>query len=101
MTVHEDPHLGASWSYDSSTRELVTFDTPAIAAQKAEFIKAQGLGGAMFWELSGDHKPETGRSLVGIVAQTMGKRDERDNHLHYPGSRFENLRMGMKGAAVS
>jgi chitinase len=31
-----DPNLTASWSYDGTKREFVTYDTPEAAAAKAE-----------------------------------------------------------------
>jgi chitinase len=47
---HEDS--GAAWLYDGTT--FWTFDDPPIMAAKAEYARENGLGGIMFWELSGD-----------------------------------------------
>ncbi|KAJ6258187.1 hypothetical protein Dda_7106 [Drechslerella dactyloides] len=44
----------ASWSYDSSLQEMISYDTPNVARQKAGYIIDHGYGGAMWWETSGD-----------------------------------------------
>lgn len=74
--IGEDLGRGAGWSYDtcvashedmfaaigvmltpngndvqSAKREWISFDTPNVGATKARYIRDQGLGGAMFWEL--------------------------------------------------
>lgn len=43
-----DAEAGASYSYDAGKRKLITYDTVDMAKQKAEWIKNQGLGGAMW-----------------------------------------------------
>ena len=40
-----------SYSYDSSTKELVSYDDPHIVQLKAQYIVSQGLAGSMFWEV--------------------------------------------------
>lgn len=44
----------ASYCYNSKSRLLISYDTPEIARKKGEYIKSKGLGGGMWWELSGD-----------------------------------------------
>lgn len=44
----------ASYCYDSGSRFFISYDTPEIARKKGEYIKSKGLGGGMWWELSGD-----------------------------------------------
>lgn len=41
----------ASFRSLRSKREFTSFDTPNVAATKAHYIRDQGLGGAMYWEL--------------------------------------------------
>ncbi len=45
-----DSVAGASYSYDSSASELISYDTPDIVRTKVQYIQSKGLGGAMFWE---------------------------------------------------
>ncbi|KAG2213025.1 hypothetical protein INT47_011174 [Mucor saturninus] len=89
---HFDEELGASWSYDENKREFVTYDSPAVAQLKCDYIKERQLGGAMFWELSADAVSDD-RSLLETVYQNLGSRLNTDeNHLVYPHSSFDNVR---------
>ncbi|KAG8781947.1 hypothetical protein FRC12_021384 [Ceratobasidium sp. 428] len=92
-TVTENSALGSSYSYDSSKKELVSYDTPNIIRQKAAYIKSKGLAGGMFWELSSD---KTGAdNLVAISAAGIGALDSTPNHLYYPYSQFDNIKNNM------
>jgi len=53
-------------------------------------VNVNGLGGLMYWELSGDKVGEGG--IVPLVARKLGRLDSRPNHVHYPGSKWENIR---------
>ncbi|KIJ19268.1 chitinase [Paxillus involutus ATCC 200175] len=103
----DDQKFVASWSYDYQKREMVSFDNEHVGAVKGRWIGEQGLGGSMFWELSGDkgrHRegteggpgkdPVPGRSLVNIVKEAMGPLDQSPNWLWYERSQFDNLRNG-------
>ncbi|KAI9637383.1 glycoside hydrolase superfamily [Dioszegia hungarica] len=92
-----DQRIGASYSYDPQKRLLITYDTQQISLQKTAYIDQQGLGGAMWWELSGDPPEETGRNLVRTVKEAIGGLEWRENELRYPGSKYDNLRNGMSG----
>lgn len=50
--VHTDRTAKATWLYDGST--FWSVDTPEMLIEKMAYVKAQGLGGAFFWEFSGD-----------------------------------------------
>ncbi|KAA8894481.1 glycoside hydrolase superfamily [Sphaerosporella brunnea] len=92
-----DPHMVASYSYNPTTRKMVSYDTPTIAAQKAAYIRAQNLGGGMWWELSGDQPITSPRSLVnGTVAYLGGVKylDQDLNTISYPQSKYDNMRAG-------
>lgn len=89
-----------------SSGQLISYDTPAIATQKAQYINQMGLGGAMWWELDADADESTGRNLVRTVREQLGQLEYRENELQYPGSsrcvittkltkEYDNLRSGM------
>lgn len=84
---------GAMTSYDSKTKEMVSMDGDWSAKLKVNFLKKYGLGGAFFWEASGD---KTGSSsLVTVTKKALGSLDDTNNQLAYPSSRFQNMRNGM------
>jgi chitinase len=64
---------------------LITYDTPQIAIQKAQYIAQNNLGGGMWWELDAD-KPRGQGSLVEAVRAQWGDLEWRENELDYPGS---------------
>lgn len=79
---------------------MVSYDTPQIAAQKVDYIKKTGLGGAMWWETSGDHASGQGESLINVVVQGLGGFEGKNmehtaNVLEYPESKYNNLKAGM------
>lgn len=97
--TYRDQDAIASWSYDPQKREMVSFDNEDVADWKGQYIKNQGLGGSMFWELSGDKgspregmetgpgkDPQSGRSLVTIVKDAMGGLESSQNWLIYDNS---------------
>lgn len=43
---------GTMWKFNGST--FWSYDDPVAMAEKMNYLKSQGLGGVMFWELSGD-----------------------------------------------
>jgi chitinase len=47
------------WLYNAQTGIMITYDDPQSLAIKTDLIKARGLGGVMFWELSGDDAQST------------------------------------------
>jgi chitinase len=108
--ILRDGHAMASWTYDYGRREMISFDDETVGCWKGEYIAREGLGGSMFWELSGDkggapregmeggHGKEArpGQSVVRVVKEAMGVLDAQPNWLQYEGSKFENLRNGMR-----
>ncbi|KAK3393620.1 glycoside hydrolase family 18 protein [Podospora didyma] len=86
----------ASYSYDPNGKELISYDTVTSALIKAQYLVKRGLGGAVFWEASGDKSGAS--SLVGTLATQMGTLDPSQNLLSYPASQYDNIRAGMPGA---
>ncbi|PTB67173.1 glycoside hydrolase family 18 protein [Trichoderma citrinoviride] len=80
----------AAYSYDNATRELVTYDNMETTTLKAEYLVDKGLGGAVFWEASGDRQGD--ESLVRAVARKMRHLDNSMNMLSYPQSHYSNIR---------
>jgi len=61
-----DRESGASWSYDQEKRLMVSYDSCGMAQIKAGYVKKERLGGAMWWESSGDK--QGAESLIGKVS---------------------------------
>lgn len=62
--MYQDHQALAAWSYDPQKGEMITFDDEPTALAKAAWIVDRGLGGAMYWELSGT-------SHVGVAAPSQ------------------------------
>lgn len=94
-TVNYIDSIVASYSYDSSQRMMVSYDTPQVAQKKAQYIQSKGLGGGMWWESSSD---KTGSdSLISTVVNSfggVGALDASQNQLSYPASSYANLKAG-------
>lgn len=58
-----DAQAHAHWKYDGSS--FWSYDDPALVTEKMNYVKTQGLGGAFFWEFSGDYQGE--------LLKTMGQ----------------------------
>ena len=51
-TDYYNAAIGAAWRYDGT--QWWSYDNPRSIAAKADYIVAKGLGGGMWWELSGN-----------------------------------------------
>ncbi|KAF7377724.1 hypothetical protein MSAN_00195400 [Mycena sanguinolenta] len=91
--VFENTTDVSSYSYNSATKELVSYDTPDIVKLKAQYTNANGLAGSMFWDLSTDKVGAD--SLVGVSAGVLGSLDTTLNHINYPNSEWDNIRNNM------
>ena len=97
-TVVERPEFGASYSYDPVNKYMISYDTPQIASQKAAWVRETRLGGTFWWEISMDKSGSD--SLVDATVAVfggVGGLEKSVNHLAYPLSPYENLRLGMPG----
>ncbi|KAG4270415.1 chitinase 1, partial [Fusarium proliferatum] len=90
-----DQKAEGSYSYDSETRELISFDIPLTVKKKVGYIKERALGGSMFWEASGDRSGSC--SLIGTSHRALGPLDSTKNWLYYPTSRYDNIRESRQG----
>jgi chitinase len=51
---HWEPTAAQPWLYDADERVMISYDDPESIAAKTAYACELGLGGVMFWELSGD-----------------------------------------------
>ena len=65
---HTHPAAQAFWIYHPTSGIFWSFDDPASITNKMNYVKSKELGGAMFWELSGDDS--TG-SLIQAIHDTL------------------------------
>lgn len=95
--VYYDDESVASWTYDASTKTMVSFDSPKVTGEKLKYIEKLKLGGAMWWEASGDKTGNTTeqKSLVKLAVDGMPQLDMSQNILDYPESQYLNLKNGM------
>lgn len=54
MTRYWDENAKVPWLYNEETGLMITYDDVESATAKAEYVKENGFGGIMFWELSAD-----------------------------------------------
>ena len=104
-TEYADSEVGAGYSYDPSTREMVSYDTRSASAGKADFVRDLRLGGGMWWESSGngpvgaEEKSRHGSLVQNFVDRVGGKEslEKTWNCLEYPESRYQNLKTKFPG----
>ncbi|KAI8965943.1 glycoside hydrolase family 18 protein [Daldinia sp. FL1419] len=85
----------ATYSYDPKAQELVSYDDVRSTTFKSQYLKWRRLGGAFFWEASGDKGGAQG--LVNTMSKNLDWLDESPNNLWYPTSQYRNIRWGMPG----
>ncbi|KAI1469946.1 glycoside hydrolase family 18 protein [Daldinia caldariorum] len=83
----------ATYSYDAAARELVSYDDVRSVTYKSQYLRGRRLGGAFFWEASGDRGGALG--LVNTMSKNLDWLDETPNNLYYPTSQYQNIRRGM------
>lgn len=90
-----NPQIIASWSYDPNARKMISYDTPDAQRAKVDYIRSKGLGGAMWWETSGDKKIQENRCLIKTVVDAFGGKhalEQVENTLEFPQSSYDNIR---------
>ena len=65
------------WLYNASKKEWITYEDPQSMRLKGEYIAAQNLAGAMFWELSNDDGTLLDALRSGLGMAAPGKRSHR------------------------
>lgn len=93
-SVHTNEDIIAAHTYDPLTKELVSFDNVETAKMKANYLMDRDLGGAVFWEASGDRAGK--QSLVRTLAREMGRLEDSNNMLDYPMSKYMNIKNAAK-----
>jgi chitinase len=64
------PEAEVPWLYDPASGTMLTYDDPESIGRKTDYVLAEGLGGIMFWELSGDDKESS--LLTAISSRLKG-----------------------------
>lgn len=59
MQRHWSDDAAAPWLHDPATGVMISYDDATSIAAKVAQVRARGLGGVMFWELSGDDAEHT------------------------------------------
>ena len=61
-----------AWSYNPTTGVFASYDNPAVIDTKVKYIKENGLGGIMMWELRSDLPANQENSLMYHMAKVKG-----------------------------
>jgi chitinase len=66
------------WLYNADKKEWITYEDPQSMRLKGEYVTAENLGGAMFWELSNDDGTlldalRAGLGLAGVTGGRLAK----------------------------
>jgi chitinase len=64
---HWDDTARVPYLWNAKTRTFISYDDPQSLKLKAEFVKAHGLGGMMYWEQSQDPDGQ----LLGVLATAL------------------------------
>lgn len=64
---HWDRRARAPYLWNAATKTFISYDDPQSIREKADYVREQGLGGMMFWELSQDRDDE----LLDVIATTL------------------------------
>jgi chitinase len=64
-----DARAKAPYLWNEATRTFVSYDDPESIRLKAEYVRENGLGGMMFWELSQDRDDE----LLDVIVTSLGR----------------------------
>ena len=68
-TRYWDSESHVPYLYNASTKEFLTCDDEASITDKVNYIKDQGFGGAIIWDISGDSSDHALGKIVGNLIQ--------------------------------
>ncbi|RAL62744.1 hypothetical protein DID88_004586 [Monilinia fructigena] len=85
----------ATYSFDNSTKELISYESVNSVQTKTTYIKDHGMRGAFFWESSADRNGT--ESLISTTRNAFRTLDSSKNLLDYPASVYANFVAGMPG----
>lgn len=95
-TEYYDSVADASYSYDGTAQELISYDNVHSTQVKSLYVRSKGLGGAMFWSADSDKNGTD--SLILTMAEQLVNLDSSTNLLNYPTSQYANIRNNMLGS---
>ncbi|KAF5984118.1 42 kDa endochitinase precursor [Fusarium bulbicola] len=93
LDTMNDEKAQAQYGICQTSQGIYSYDTPEIIRKKVAYIKEKGLGGAMFWEASGDETGEN--SLLKTSFDSLGSLRQSTNLLKYPDSKYKNIASNM------
>ncbi|HRH39071.1 MAG TPA: glycoside hydrolase family 18 protein, partial [Flavobacteriales bacterium] len=67
-SIHTDREACSSYAYNKERRLFATYDDAMSVAAKAGYVRHEGLGGIMFWQLN-DDRPLSG--LLNVLANAL------------------------------
>ncbi|QKN80477.1 glycosyl hydrolase family 18 protein [Scandinavium goeteborgense] len=75
-TRYWDPESHVPYLYSNTKQEFLTYDDPQSIQEKVDYINAQGFGGAILWDISGDTpEHELGHIVDDILTTPMPQPD--------------------------
>ncbi len=68
----------APWMYNPNTQTMISYDNVESMEEKGDYIKSTNLGGAMFWEFSGDKYSVLLETVYDVLQDTTGTEANND-----------------------
>lgn len=68
FTKYFDEASRVPWLYNPTTGEMFGYDDEKSLAEKCDYVKTNGCGGIMIWEITGD---EPGFPLTNLIFDKM------------------------------
>ncbi|PTD02547.1 Endochitinase 42 [Fusarium culmorum] len=93
LEITYDEKAQAYYGRYQAGNRICSYDTPESIQKKVHYLKEQGLGGAMFWEASGDGKEHD--SLITASSGSLQSLEQAKNLVLYPDSRYANIASGL------